>query len=181
MKHCLRCGIEIKDKPSHMAGRKYCSKKCVNNKNMPYKVISNGKQGLVRRYQKRYICNTCGKEFYSHKTQKFCSRKCVLWNGGITKRSHGYIWEKDWSHPNANKQGYVYQHRIAAEKKLGRRLEKWEVVHHIDRNRSNNNPDNLEVYNQYDHACMHKDKWWTKTKFWHKDEANCETINNIKV
>jgi hypothetical protein len=36
-------------------------------------------------------------------------------------------------------------HREVAEKKLGRKLGKFEVVHHLDTNRSNNNEDNIIV------------------------------------
>lgn len=34
-------------------------------------------------------------------------------------------------------------HRVVAEQKLGRPLEPWEVVHHKDRNKLNNDPRNL--------------------------------------
>jgi hypothetical protein len=39
----------------------------------------------------------------------------------------------------------VYLHRVIAAKQLGRELFKGEVVHHIDGNSENNDPDNLEV------------------------------------
>lgn len=48
-------------------------------------------------------------------------------------------------HRLAQTRGYAYEHRINAEKKLGRRLRKGEVVHHIG-SVSNNHPDNLEVF-----------------------------------
>ena len=48
-------------------------------------------------------------------------------------------------------------HRWAAEKKLGRKLKKGEVVHHKDRNKTNNNPNNLHVFkNQKQHDYFHR-------------------------
>jgi hypothetical protein len=52
------------------------------------------------------------------------------WKGGKTKASDGYILVKNRNHPNCNKQGYVFEHRLVMEKHLGRYLTKEEVVHH---------------------------------------------------
>ena len=50
----------------------------------------------------------------------------------------------------------VHEHRIVAEKMLGRPLKKGEVVHHIDGDKRNNSPDNLMVFpNQRAHAAWH--------------------------
>lgn len=50
----------------------------------------------------------------------------------------------------------VYYHRYAAEQIVGRVLKDTEVVHHIDRNRNNNNVDNLIVFRtDKDHAYHH--------------------------
>lgn len=52
--------------------------------------------------------------------------------------------------------GYVYEHIYNAECKLGRELLPGEVVHHIDENKVNNDPDNLLVFkSSYDHATFH--------------------------
>ncbi len=48
-------------------------------------------------------------------------------------------------------------HRHMAEVKLGRPLRPGEVVHHIDRNKQNNNPSNLHVFaSQQAHWNAHK-------------------------
>lgn len=47
-------------------------------------------------------------------------------------------------------------HRVFAECALGRPLEKFEVVHHIDGNKTNNNLDNLKVMDSKDHLKLHR-------------------------
>ena len=47
-------------------------------------------------------------------------------------------------------------HRVVAEQKLGRPLEKGEVVHHIDGDKFNNHPDNIEILpSQSEHLKRH--------------------------
>jgi hypothetical protein len=60
-------------------------------------------------------------------------------------------------HHLADVRGYAYEHRLIAENKIGRRLNKGELVHHIDGNPQNNNPENLEVVisNAY-HFFLHR-------------------------
>lgn len=49
-----------------------------------------------------------------------------------------------------------HEHRVVAELMLGRALKPGEVVHHIDGNKRNNNPDNLMVFSsQKEHAAFH--------------------------
>jgi len=52
---------------------------------------------------------------------------------------------------------YIYEHDLIMEKKLGRPLGKQEVVHHIDGNGGNNNPENLYLFsNNGKHTRWHK-------------------------
>jgi|SRR3990167_1634496 len=68
------------------------------------------------------------------------------WKGGIHKRKDGYI--------RIRIDGKRYlQHRILMQKKL---TDLKQIVHHLDKNPSNNNPDNLVVLeNQAEHARLH--------------------------
>lgn len=53
----------------------------------------------------------------------------------------------------------VHTHRLAAEKMIGRKLRKGEVVHHIDEDKRNNHPLNLMVFaSQAEHVKWHKNE-----------------------
>ena len=61
------------------------------------------------------------------------------------------------SHPGADANGYVREHRLVMEEKLGRYLRPEEVVHHIDGDPANNAPENLRLFpNQTAHATYHE-------------------------
>lgn len=59
-------------------------------------------------------------------------------------------------HPKGNTHnGYIAEHVLVMEKLLGRFLFDNEIVHHLDGNRSNNLPENLEVMTRGEHARLH--------------------------
>lgn len=49
-----------------------------------------------------------------------------------------------------------HEHRVVAEQMLGRPLQRGEIVHHIDGNKHNNAPENLQVMSQSDHMKLHR-------------------------
>lgn len=53
------------------------------------------------------------------------------------------------------KRGQRHEHRTVAEQMLGRPLARDEIVHHIDGNKRNNDPSNLQVMTQAEHARLH--------------------------
>lgn len=67
------------------------------------------------------------------------------WKGGKRIDEAGYVQIRMPEHPDANN-GYVPEHRLVAERVLGRRLKPEEVVHHKDDDKQNNAPTNLVVY-----------------------------------
>jgi hypothetical protein len=68
------------------------------------------------------------------------------WKRGryLDKKGYYWIWSPD--HPNKTKGGYVAEHRLVMESKLGRYLDRKEVVHHKDHTPGNNHPGNLMLF-----------------------------------
>lgn len=67
----------------------------------------------------------------------------------------GYMYLYAPKHPLANSSGKVRLHRYIASITLGRWLTSEEHVHHIDGNRLNNKPENLEVMSNSEHMRLH--------------------------
>jgi hypothetical protein len=112
-------------------------------------------------------CQQCGKEFYAARWQiadtkrnqgTYCSKQCLFdsqkleGTGHRYQRKDGYIAVYYPSHPDAPQSGWMLEHRLVAEQKYGRRIEKHEHVHHINAVRDDNRPENLEVIDAGTHG-----------------------------
>lgn len=96
---------------------------------------------------------------------RFCSVSCKAlvynqrerhpnWRGGKRVTDHGYVMVRSAEHPHAIN-GYVYEHRLVMESVLGRMLESDEEVHHVNGNKADNRPDNLQLLTKADHSLLH--------------------------
>jgi hypothetical protein len=59
-------------------------------------------------------------------------------------------------HPRRNAKGLYPLHRVLMENKIGRLLERGEVVHHRDENKENNDIENLELLRNEEHSRLHR-------------------------
>jgi len=73
--------------------------------------------------------------------------KSPSWKGGKYIKNDGYVYVYNTNHPNHNSNGYIREHRLIAEKYLNRLLEKWEIIHHINGIKNDNQPENLYLFN----------------------------------
>lgn len=82
------------------------------------------------------------------------------YKGGRVKDGWGYIQIKMPEHPFANSRGYIKEHRLVMEEKLGRYLTPDEIPHHIDFDKVNNDIDNLFLtdrkHNSYLNKSIHR-------------------------
>lgn len=77
------------------------------------------------------------------------------WKGGRVK-NNGYILVFSPDHPFRNHYNYVFEHRLVMEEHLGRHLERGEVVHHINKVKTDNRIENLRLCASHrEHALTH--------------------------
>lgn len=116
------------------------------------------------------ICDGCGREFSLDRNQRlrrtkdlnakvFCGKSCLnmRWDAdfpiGSTRipdtggHNHGYVDQKvGKGYPGADRNGWIRQHRYVMQEHLGRPLEPFENVHHINGIRGDNRIENLELW-----------------------------------
>jgi hypothetical protein len=92
-----------------------------------------------------------------HLAQGYCNkhyRRWSLYGDPLIRRApevpHGallYTYVKALGHPNANTKGMILEHRLVMSEIIGRPLVAGENVHHINGNKKDNRPENLELWN----------------------------------
>ena len=100
------------------------------------KVISEDQRRAI---SERNSCNYNGLNGYGH----------------TKKQNNGYMLVYVPKHPKAHSDGYVMLHTVIMERMIGRYLHEDEVVHHINRDRTDNREENLQLMKKKDHMSMH--------------------------
>ena len=73
------------------------------------------------------------------------------WKGGRWKTKAGYIMVRAVGHPCQDRRGYVMEHRLIVEGKIGRFLKSSEIVHHFNGIYDDNRLENLIVFSKKTH------------------------------
>lgn len=182
---CDNCGQDVEIRHKDRLNRKniFCSKKCEGQ----YRTILNCK------------CEVCGKSFhrkpyYIAKTKHLtCSKECsnklkkitykgvnnpqyglrgqlsASWKSDRKITNYGYVKIRCLDHPFKDCDGFVFEHRLVAEKYLlteensilineKRYLKPEYSVHHIDENKLNNDIKNLKIMTKSEHISYHRKK-----------------------
>ena len=77
-------------------------------------------------------------------------------NGGRYIDDKGYVRVLRADHP-FNNRGYVYEHRLVAEAILGRYLQPWETIHHINELKTDNRWENFYLTTIPEHSSIHRE------------------------
>jgi hypothetical protein len=123
-------------------GYKFCSIKCRN---------------LIKR-RKEKNCIYCKKEFYpNNNNQIFCGNRCSALKKNLDLGRNKKRWMENgyWVLYIRNEKP-IKEHIKIMQDFLGRKLEKCEVVHHINQIPTDNRLENLQVMTRSDHTKLHR-------------------------
>ncbi len=143
-KTCEHCGKQFVRLPrrsiSQWGKRRYCSHACLHTARKPLPVP----------------CLHCGqmiirKQARPERTKRFCNSTCANYFRFTAKKTRYRSIRID------GKKRAV--HQVVAERKIRRLLRTHEVVHHIDLNKTNNDPSNLKVMSRQAHGRLHAALW----------------------
>lgn len=148
-----------------------------------------------------FNCEKCGGSVATYRSPsairkskpRFCSLACLgssqtgdgnpAWNGGRYIDSFGYVLVFCPTNPSCDCRGYILEHRLVMESILGRSLILGEVVHHKNKIKNDNRPENLELIDsQSEHMRMHNREDGNANELpdgaWSKDYSECQACRS---
>ena len=139
---CSYCGAEIRRYPSQIREHNFCSRRCSG----AYSSREKNPDGY------------CYRDF-SKNSARMTAMNLELNPKRMRQETRNKLRTARLNTGSGESYAKLYgrhEHRVVAEQMLGRPLMPGEVVHHIDRNKRNNAPENLMVFrSQADHAAWH--------------------------
>lgn len=150
---CEQCGKDFDVANSHADRRRFCSKDCMNISDV-LKAETSARTSSVNN---------------------------PMWNGGYVRQSQGYIYKFIKGHPFTWKRSYILEHRFIVEERMRKEAPEHHFlveidgekylspdidVHHMDKDRSNNDPTNLIAVTGWAHRLIHNGKHPYKGTYW---------------
>jgi len=103
---------------------------------------------VIENLKRAHKHTPCPEERKRMLREKYSGPNSFAWKGGrhVTKAGYVYIYAPDCPFANRRpgRKGYVLEHRMVMSKMLGRPLDRYDIVHHKNRIKSDNRPENLE-------------------------------------
>lgn len=147
---CSKCFVRYKSQIKN-PDKPFCSKSCFDEHRRFTSIVKKclrcetewvAPHGQSKEYRRKFCSQTCKNTYLSERyTGK---RKNTIKGWRMTTQGYVEVFKPD--HPRANSQGYVKRMVLAMEEKIGRVLNDKEVVHHIDKNKTNDSPENLMLF-----------------------------------
>lgn len=171
-KICLGCGKEFMV-PNYRKDAKYCSNKCValgSSKRAREKrnCVICGKEFETKKYRRKRTCSKrCANKLRSitHINLHLTGRNSPIFKTGIMKGKDGYVRlrinclksKEDMELAKKMKptSWYILEHRLVMAKHLGRPLQRYEIIHHINGDKSDNRIENLKLLSICQHLLEH--------------------------
>lgn len=151
VRSCIICGSPYLAAPQSII--KTCSDECDSER-----------RRRNRRTPRMIMCAHCGAETPNHTGKKYCSNECRLAALNALPRP---IKPMDERKRTLTPKGYImlrapdgrsmFEHRYVMEQLIGRQLTADERVHHKNHDRTDNRPENLELFSSHsEHMAHHR-------------------------